>query len=387
MKMRPTSPAVVIGLELNGLGVARSLAKAGVHVIGLDVDPTAPGARTRHARFRAIRAFSGQHLVDDLLDLASNLPNRPVLFATKEATVATLSAARDMLVPHYCFLLPQLDTLSMLTNKLGFQEAAIRAGAPIPPAITLSEPADIRAAAALTYPCVLKPDHHATVYEARFRKAYKVDDADELARLYAEIHTVHPRMIVQEWIEGADSDIYFCLQYRSGSGCTLANFTGRKIRTWPTQTGGTASCVAAPEVAAELNELTDHFFSTTGCVGFAAMEYKRDRRSGRFLMVEPTVGRTDYQAEVATLNGVNLPLTAYNHLTGLALPVFRQPPQIRIWRDPMADAQAAEIAGDGSMPAGRVVDAWLRLDDPMPWIAVQWRRLKHRLRRASPHAG
>jgi D-aspartate ligase len=41
------------------------------------------------------------------------------------------------------------------------------------------------------------------------------------------------------------------------------------------------------------------------------MEFKRDTRTGRFFMVEPTVGRTDYQEEVATLNGANISYAAY----------------------------------------------------------------------------
>ena len=46
------------------------------------------------------------------------------------------------------------------------------------------------------------------------------------------------------------------------------------------------------------------------------MEFKRDARTGEFLMIEPTVGRVDWQEEVATLNGVNIPLAAYLHEIG-----------------------------------------------------------------------
>jgi predicted ATP-grasp superfamily ATP-dependent carboligase len=51
--------------------------------------------------------------------------------------------------------------------------------------------------------------------------------------------------------------------------------------------------------------------------GFGGVEYKRDARDGRFLIIEPTVGRTDWQEEVATLAGVNIPLMAYRHELGL----------------------------------------------------------------------
>jgi len=62
-------------------------------------------------------------------------------------------------------------------------------------------------------------------------------------------------IIVQEWIEGADSDVYFCLKYRPPGGSQSISFTGRKICQWPIQVGGTASCMPAPEAAAELTAL------------------------------------------------------------------------------------------------------------------------------------
>src|SRR4029077_16877616 len=125
------------------------------------------------------------------------------------------------------------------------------------------------------------------------------------------------------------------------------SFVGRKICQWPVEEGGTASCMPAPDAAGELPEMTDGFFSAVGFVGVGSMEYKRDRRDGKFYMVEPTVGRTDYQEEVATLNGVNIPLAAYRAELGLnpIAPVAAAPP--RAWRDPLgfANAQSAGFKG------------------------------------------
>jgi D-aspartate ligase len=374
-------PACVIGLELTGLGVARSLARGGVEVLGLETEQHRPSARTRHARTRAIRAFGGEELIEDLLALAEGLPDRPVLFATKEATVATLSQARERLAPHYRFLLPPPSVVRALTDKIGFQQAAEVQRAPLPRAVMLADLQDLEQVRRLTFPCVMKPDRHVAAYEARFSKAYKVADGATVERLYAEIRPVHPRMIVQEWIEGEDGDIYFCLQYRAADGTCRASFTGRKIRSWPPETGGTASCTAAPEAAPVLEPLTSAFFAATGCVGLMGMEFKRDRRSGRYLMVEPTVGRTDHQEEVATLNGVNLPLAAYRDLVGGSPPPAAVPRAPRIWRDPVADANAIAVRGHGAMPEGDVVDAYWRLDDPLPWLAFQALKLRRRLGR------
>ncbi len=70
------------------------------------------------------------------------------------------------------------------------------------------------------------------------------------------------------------------------------------------------------------------------------MEYKRDSRDGKFYMVEPTVGRTDYQEEIAVLNGINLPLVVYRGELGMSAPPPTAVTPPRAWRDPFGYARA-----------------------------------------------
>jgi D-aspartate ligase len=213
-----------------------------------------------------------------------------------------------------------------------------------------------------------------------------VGSADELDTLWRSLKDTAGEMITQEWIEGGDSDVYFCLQYRSRSSPTYS-FVGRKICQWPPLVGGTASCVSAPEVYDELVAMTEKFFAQVGFVGIGSMEYKRDSRDGRFYMVEPTVGRTDYQEEVATLNGVNLPFAAYCAEIGRAYSPSSSLSTPRIWRDKPSylNARATgalDLASEVS-PGAKVVDAHFRFDDPMPFVALKMEPIKRRLRRMS----
>ena len=115
------------------------------------------------------------------------------------------------------------------------------------------------------------------------------------------------------------------------------------------------------------------------------MEYKRDHRDGQFYMVEPTVGRTDFQEEVATVNGINIPLAAYLHEVG-AMPVqaMRVSPP-RVWREPVIDRWAREgqerTPVEASMPH-RSVHAYFRVDDPGPWLDNFRRRTVRKLESA-----
>jgi predicted ATP-grasp superfamily ATP-dependent carboligase len=376
--------AVVAGLGLNGLGVVRSLARAGIPVVALDVNLAKPTAATRFGRKIKVPALSGTEFVDALLAVRSQFSENPILILTEESTVVTVSEERARIQPAYRISLPDHGVLQALLDKNLFQVEAEKHGFRVPRALLLGDGFDPSALRAMRYPCVLKPAAKDVNYSRRFAKAYRVAAADEALQLWDEMRKIIPSAILQEWIVGGDSDVYFCLQYRSRGDSSVANFVGRKILQWPPLVGGTASCVPAPDFAAELSEVTDRFFAAMNFRGFCSMEFKRDQRDKQFYMVEPTVGRTDYQEEIATLNGVNIPAAAYYAELGIA-----PPPADRVtargWRDPIgyanavsvADARDADLAHDGI----RLADGYFRLDDPMPYLYGQWARLARRMRR------
>jgi D-aspartate ligase len=362
--------AVVLGLGLNGLGIVRSLAKAPfpLAIHAFDSDLAQPGAYTRYATKHRSPPLDSPALIETLVTFGRQQATSPVLFITQEKTAELVSAHRDALEPHFRLLLPLHAVLGRLMNKTSFHACASAAGFPVPRTVTVQAPDDLEQARDMPLPCILKPAQRDVAYERRFNKAYRVASFAELVRLTTSILPVTNPLIVQEWIEGGDSAIFFCLQFRSRENGNLAHFTGRKIRSWPPAVGGTASCTAAPDADPDLRPLTDRFFAATGAVGLVSMEYKLDARSGRYLMVEPTVGRSDYQEEVATLNGVNIPLAAYTHLAALDPPPVLSTPPV-IWRDPVADTRSARSGGEDRMPPGKVVDAYYRLADPGPALA------------------
>lgn len=380
------TPAVVLGAGINGLGVARSLARERVPVWLLDSAAHRPEMYTRAAHAVTVRSLHGEALIEDLVRLARTRFSglRPVLLLTQEESVKTVSHHRDRLSALYRFSLPTDDLVDTLLHKQGFQRLAEQLGGPIPPLVHVRTLADLPAIEALCYPVVIKPGERHVEYGRQFKKAYRVENATEGAELIRRILTVMADVVVQEWIEGPDSNIYFCLQYLGGQGQVAASFTGRKIRSWPPQVGGTASCVVASEVHAELSAMTARFFQAVGMIGMASMEYKRDARSHEFLMVEPTIGRTDYQEEVATLNGINLPYAAWCSELGRPFPASAMSERPLVWRVRSEDMQSAAAQGQplkqGYPRGGYVADALWRWDDPMPCVVQSLRRAGGSLR-------
>ena len=382
MAIDTNTPAVVLGAGANGLGVARSLARAGVPVWLLDANPLRPEMHTRAASPLVVRSLHGETLVEELVRLAAAQfsGSRPVLFLTQEESVRTVSHHRDKLSAFYRFSLPSIDMVDALQHKQGFQRLAEKLKSPIPPLVHVRTLADLPAIEGLRYPVVIKPGERHAEYSRLFKKAYRAESAEDAAELIRRILSVMSDVVVQEWIEGPDANIYFCLQYLGKQGQVAASFTGRKIRSWPPQVGGTASCVGAPEVHDELSGMTARFFQATGVIGMASMEYKRDARSREFRMVEPTIGRTDYQEEVATLNGINLPYAAWCSERDLPFPAVAMKDRPVVWRvrsEDMQSAAAQRQSGKQGYPRGsHVADALWRWTDPMPGLAQSWRRVR-----------
>jgi D-aspartate ligase len=372
--------AVIAGGELNGLGIARSLARAGIPTVILDDDLTRPTMRTRHGQKRQVEALEGAPFLAALAALRREVEADPVLFLTQEKSVATVSENYAAVSRGYRISMPDASLMRTLMDKAGFQGLAERLGYPIARAVTLSGEADLAAARTLRFPCVLKPLVKSAAYDARFKKAYKVEGFAEAERLFREIREC-ATTILQEWIEGGDDAIYFCLQFRSREQAPVASFVGRKLRSWPPRIGGTASCMAAFEAAPELERLTNGFFSDAGFFGMGSMEYKKDTRTGGFFMIEPTVGRTDFQEEVATLSGINIPVAAYCHEAGERWDAAVSCERPAAWVVSQIDRWSRGLQPDNkaTIPNGvRRYDAIRRLGDPLPWLHTLAERLRDR---------
>jgi predicted ATP-grasp superfamily ATP-dependent carboligase len=377
--------AVVLGGNVNGLGVTRSLAPHGIPVLMISDDADRPTLRTRYGRKITQREQVGEPLIEFLYDLGHQFTRKPVLFPTEEPGLATLSTFYAEIRNLYHLVLPPDPVVKTMLDKNLFQEQAENLGFPVPRSLKLTRGGPMAGLERLRYPCVMKPAAKDDAYARNFAKAYRVSSPGDAAALWVKMELVIENAIVQEWIEGGDSDVYFCLQYRPPGGGEPVSFCGRKTLQWPPLVGGTATCIPAPNVQHELTATTSSFFARSGFVGLCSMEFKHDPRDHIFYLVEPTAGRTDYQEEIAALNGVNIPLAAYCDLTHASSDRIFQRTPLRGWRDPFgyhnAIAAGAKDPALELMPNIKLFDAYFRADDPMPWLAAKWEPLRRRFER------
>lgn len=375
-------PAVVVGGTLNGLGVVRSLATAGMPIYVLDTSHDCPAAWSRYSRFVRTSSLGGPALIDSLERLACRLAERPVLILTSDASVRIVSIARQSIERLYRLSLPTREIIDGLGDKGGFQALAEREGFPVPLGTFLTSPADFARMRKLSPPLVIKPADKVLVLNGIVDRAVRVETILEAEVAATRMLRVAPHLIVQEWVEGADSELYFTLFACDRNSRVLGLFTGRKVVCSPPALGNTALCIAAPEAADELTMQTRQFIARTAYAGLGSLEFKRDARTGRFLIIEPTVGRTDWQEEVATLCGVNLPLRAYYYEIGVDWPLSVTPPAAPVaWRASKETRTPSMVQGSGL----RLTDGYLRWSDPLPALYYYgyerfarrlWRRAK-----------
>ena len=152
-------------------------------------------------------------------------------------------------------------------------------------------------------------------------KAFKIPDAEELIATYQHYQQYADCFIVQEWIEGDDSDLYSCNCYFDANSQPLATFVARKIRQWPPETG--ASSLGVEVRNDTVLEQTLRLFRKVNYRGLGYVEMKRDKRTGEYFIVEPNIGRPTGRCSIAEAGGVELMYTAYCDALGLPLPENR----------------------------------------------------------------
>jgi D-aspartate ligase len=355
------TPVVVVGGVLTALGVVRSLVSAGIPVYLACDTRFCPAGLSRQCTLLRVPDLKGHGLVDGLLSIAGRIGEKAVLILSSDLQVVAVSGARAALEAHYFLALPTETMVDVLMDKAKFQAYAEEIGLPMPRAVVLDEGHDEQALDVLSMPVVVKPADHERAPAERTTRADTLAEAHTVAR---RMRCAASSVVVQEWIDGDDDDIYFTLFVCDGQARIVALFTGRKMICEPPLVGSTALCVAATEEYQALAAQTQAFVTHSRYRGIGGLEFKRHRRTGQFVVVEPTVGRADWQEEIATLCGVNIPAIAYRTALGEPVGSVGAIDPTVAWRASFRYRPRA-----GTLPPGtRFVDGYFRRADPLPGV-------------------
>jgi predicted ATP-grasp superfamily ATP-dependent carboligase len=334
----PTGPAaLVLGSDSHALAVVRALADAGVRVYGAESDASSPGLRTNRAlRYFQVPSLKARSLLPSLLEIRQALAHEPelVLLALNDRQVELIGHHLAELAPLYriAWAAAASAVLGLLPKSL-LQRHCERRGLLYPRSVVL-EDGQLPACAQLASPTIVKPVRPLSSF-----KALLAHSPQELARRVKQ-HAEDLPLLVQEYIEGDDRALYFGAVVLD-RGQVVHGMVGRKIASHPAGHGQTtaAETVDEPEVLA----LTQRFFAGTGISGAASLELKRCPQ-GRWWVIEPTVGRSDFWVELCIGAGFNVPLMEVQLACGLR-PAAPAPERPCVWydseRDPLAYVRLA----------------------------------------------
>ncbi|HSL29607.1 MAG TPA: hypothetical protein VK900_10440 [Anaerolineales bacterium] len=317
--------AFVIGLDcITGLQTARILAHHGIPVIALAKDLQHFCCQTNVCE-RIIRAnTANEEFIEVLENLGPELPQKAVLFPCTDMSVLMLSRHRERLAVWYHVVLPEPDVVEMLMDKVRFYTYAQEKGLPIPRTFFLRSRADAEnAAEKLAFPCIMKPPMKTPTWEQNTRvKVYKVNDREEFLGLYDRCSNWADLLMIQEWIEGSDANLYSCNCYFDACSEPLVTFIARKIRQWPPETG--TSCLGEECRNDVVLEESIRLFRSVDYRGLGYVEMKRDERTGKHYIIEPNIGRPTGRSAISEAGGVELLYTKYCDVLNLPLPPNRK---------------------------------------------------------------
>jgi len=318
-------PGVIAGLGMTGLGVVRSLSPYRIPLVAIDTTPRLTSTYTRLCRKIFVNPNRGENMLDVLLSLGETWRSeRPILFLTKDSAVLEVSERREELSRYFRFHLPEREQVHILMDKTAFAEYALDHGLSVPATFVVRGGKGWdKVLKHCPFPCVVKPKYRSAAWVAAgLPKVYRSDSREQLRDLIKILGVVEEDYVVQEWIPGPDSEVFFHLAYYNGCGKPIVSFTGHKLRQYPPSIGSTS--MAEPADSKEIDSQAQQLFELMRFKGLGSVEFKRDCRDGRFKITEPTVGRPNLQSEVATANGVNIAYVAYRDLIGeKMLPVCR----------------------------------------------------------------
>jgi len=233
---------------------------------------------------------------------------KPVLLLSQDSAVEYVSECRDDLARHYLFLLPEHTVVSNLMDKTKFHLWAVGNDVLVPKSKIVKNSDDLkRAFDNLDYPVVIKPLVRTKKWDSRFANDKLIYIASEkyINTIPDDIFKLSDNFVVQEWIPGGDENVYFVLAHIDEKNNCIG-MAGRKLLQWPVLSGSTASCVSVDNQT--LTDLGVEILRRAGLKGLGSIEFKRHDENNRYYVIEPTVGRNDYQSYIAIASNINLSL-------------------------------------------------------------------------------
>jgi D-aspartate ligase len=336
--MTETTGALVIGGNLNGLSIARSLGRRGVPVWVTSPPNIKLASYSRYTQ-RTLPWLDGdsEGQAAYLLELAERYHlNQWVLFPTSDESAALLSKFHSALSRHFRVSTPTWDALRWAYDKRLTYQLAAEQQVDYPSTIYPATEADLRS---VNFPAILKPATHAAVNRFTADKAWPVTNHEELLARYREARELIPSdlILIQERIPGG-GESQFSYAALCCDGQPIASLTARRTRQYPIDFGYSSSFVETLDVP-EIVGPSQRLLAAIRYTGIVEVEYKLDVRDGRYKLLDINP-RLWTWSPLGGRAGVDFPYLLWQMMVGRALPKQTGRTEVR-WVRMSTDVPAA----------------------------------------------
>jgi predicted ATP-grasp superfamily ATP-dependent carboligase len=291
-------------------------------VYGVHEGPWAPAASSRYLAGRFFwqpRPDDPQRTVSGLLDLASRIGRRAVLYATDDAGAIFLAEHGDALRVAFAFPRPPADLPRRLAGKYSMLQLCRDLGVPTPQAMLAWSPGEASGFAAQAgFPLIAKLTTPwrgtRTAAGPPLRSTTIVRTPEELRDVCDRAQTADAGLMLQEYIPPAPGQDWFFHGYVDRAGHCVPAFTGVKDRSYPAYAGLTSLGRSVPN--SRLREQVTAMTAAIGFRGLADLDLRFDPRDAQYKLLDfnPRLGA---QFRLFTTgSGMDVARAAYLDLTG-----------------------------------------------------------------------
>lgn len=384
MKKRAGAPgrkekagAVVIGGDYQGLGIVRSVGRAGHPVFVID-DERSIARHSKYATYatRVANLRDEQPTIEALLELGSRHGlDGWVLFPTREETVAALSRNRESLSKRFRVPTPGWTRVAAAWDKRNTYRLGADLGIPVPRTWYPASRTDLKHVVG-EGPFAIKPAIKEHFVYATKEKAWRANDREQLETLFTKAHalTGHGEVMVQELIPGdGRCQFAYCAFFKDGSA--LGSMVARRRRQHPAEFGRASTYVETIDLPI-LEELSTRFLRAIDYYGLVELEYKLDERDGLYKLLDVNARTWGYHT-LGYKAGVDFPAMLMSDQLGDEVETRRARPGVRWIRlatdlpTAIVDAFSGRLEIRSYLRSLRQADeeAVFSRDDPLPGLA------------------
>jgi predicted ATP-grasp superfamily ATP-dependent carboligase len=385
-------------LLLGGVSLVRALGLAGIPAVVASYESDEPAFASRYCVGRCVLPpLENEAAIDAIVTIGDRLTamygRRVPLMYGNDDYLKLIYAHRERLQRYFLLMLNEPEVAQALLLKDAFQTFAQRRGLPVPPSLEWdgTGPGTV---AGTAEPVVVKPCdkdgwHDSTLKKRLFGDAKAlVFDSGAKAAANPDVAMFRDQLTVQRYIEGDDTCIWSYHAFADENGAVLDSFIGRKLRTFPANTG--ESSFIELDENEELAALGADIAARLPLKGIFKMDFKKDARTGRWYLLEINA-RFNLWHYLGACSGVNLLRVAYEYTldgtrpleprrygTGLRWMSFEL--DLRAFLELRARKALGTLGWLGSIVFSRKVYNLFAWRDPGPWLGFWARRINRQWR-------